>query len=62
MKRLRATVDIYVDMDDDISEEEALSWVNQQIDNINTHYEATGDPVSASEIIQHEIYDTEEEK
>jgi hypothetical protein len=61
MKRLRATVDIYIDMEDDMDEEEAIGLVNTTIDDLNLESCGTHSPVSISEIIQHEIYDTDDE-
>jgi hypothetical protein len=59
MKRLRATLDFYVNMEDGIDEESALTSVNEMIDHINSTNETTGNVVTASEVIQHEVYDEE---
>lgn len=71
MRRYRATVDIYVDVEDmeeyeeEMSDEElcelAKSNVHLFMDCTNFHYEASESNISFSDIIQDEIYDTEEE-
>lgn len=58
--RLRATLDVYVDMHDGTSEEDAMSMVNDFIDEANTKYFKTETDVSLSEVIQHEVYDEDE--
>lgn len=66
MKRLRATVDIYVDLDlledhgimtEEDLEAEAKDEVNRFIDGTNKTYFDMEVPVSMSEIISYEIYD-----
>lgn len=56
MKRLRATVDIYVDMDKELDETEALDEVNRMIDYINNPNKDDFSNISISEVIQHEVY------
>lgn len=61
MKRLRATIDVYVDMDKKLEEVEALEEVNMLIDCINNPNKDDFHNISVSEIIQFEIYNEEEE-
>lgn len=69
MKRLRATVDIYVDFDlihgcEEMTEEEleieAKNEINSIIDGVNRLYFNSEAPVSMSETIQYEIYEEKE--
>lgn len=62
MKRLRARLDIYVDLDELEGDEEekvaeAKGYIEDIIDCVNRENIEGDSPASASEIIQFEIYD-----